>query len=146
MAGVARRVSRSSSPASSAETCMPSVRSWARPLTATQGRRCSGTRGDGGLADQGGGVALAVDDDEGAGAGLVGAAQGLGERGVGLDRDGAAGQGAGAELGQVLAQAGHAQAVAAPVQMMAARIAASRASVTGRCRRVVGSSEAAGVR
>ena len=58
------------------------------------------------------GSPLAVDDDEGAGAGVVGAAQRLGERGVGLDGDGAPGEGAGAQFGEVFAQPGHAQAVA----------------------------------
>ncbi len=58
------------------------------------------------------GVALAVDDDQGAGAGVVGTAQRLGERGVGLDGDGAPGEGAGLEVGEALAQPGHAQAVA----------------------------------
>lgn len=70
-----------------------------------------GDADDGGLADEGEGFAVGVDDDEGAGAGLVGAAEGLGERGVGLDGDRAPGEGAGLEFGQVFAQAGHAEAV-----------------------------------
>ncbi len=84
---------------------------------------------DGGLPDEGGGPALAVDDDEGAGAGVVGAAECFGERGVGADGDRAAGEGAGAQLGRCSRRRAMRRLLPAPVQMIAARMAARSASI-----------------
>lgn len=85
---------------------------------------------DGGLADEGEGFAVGVDDDEGAGAGFVGAAQGLGE-GVSVSTGTARRVRLRARSsGRCSRRRAMRRLLPAPVQMIAARMAASRASMT----------------
>ena len=53
-----------------------------RAAASTQGRRCSGVAMTAVSLTMPIGVVVVADDDDGAGAGLAGAAYGLGERGV----------------------------------------------------------------
>ena len=87
-AGPRRRVRR--------ETRMPGVRSWVRPLTATQGRRCSGTPTIADSRTSAVGSPWPSTTTSARAPASLRPAQRLGQRGVGADRDGAPGEGAGA--------------------------------------------------